>query len=1207
MKTKAVFAVTVLSLLHLIPGRAADSGGIIPVGKDGQPLNLGFEDGTLKDWKAEGTAFQGQPVRGDTVTPRRSDMKSRHQGKFWIGTFEKVGDDPRGTLTSVPFKVTQPWGSFLMAGGPWPTTRVELVAAENQDVLFKISGAESEELRPVVVDLKKYLGQEIFIRIVDQQGGHWGHVNFDDFKLYAQRPKFENELDLTKLAANAPPPADEVKFAGISPQQAAKEATLPANFKMHLFAGEPDVKQPIAFALDDRGRIWVAEGYTYPKRAPEGQGKDRILVFEDTNGDHTFDKRTVFMEGLNLISGLEVGFGGVWIGAAPYLMFIPISDWDNPKPAGKPKILLDGWDYKRDTHETLNTFTWGPDGWLYGCHGVFCPSHVGKPGASEKERQWVDAAVWRYHPTKHQFEIFAEGTSNPWGVDFDENGQCWLEACVIPHLWHMIQGGRYERQGGEHYTVTSEETARNEKHRDPAGRKPIFPYVYEDIKTIGDHVHYAGNKGPHAGNARSDAAGGGHAHAGMMCYLGESWPAEYRGKLFMGNIHGQRLNMDIPERSGSGFIGKHGKDFLNFNDTWSQTLNQVYDQDGSVYVIDWYDKNQCHHNREDGHDRANGRIYKIVYGNTAQTKVDLQKLSDDELVKLVPSKNEWKSRHARRILMERYPPSASEPASKPSTVAVRSPGLISLGRVVENPGEDSVRLRALWAEFVTGGLTERQAWSLFRDESEWMRAWPIQLISEDRSLDPKTIDEFVRLAREDKSAVVRRYLASALQRLPLDARWDIYAALLQRGEDAGDHNLPLMLWYAGEPLAAMRPAKAMDLAVNARLPKILNFTTRRIAQLETINAHRLIAETISRQTESTKQLEMLAGFSAALKGQRSVLMPKGWDAVEAALSDSANPQIRALVQSLSLTFGSERALAALKKTLMDEGAELSARRTALESLLTTRDSGLVAMLQQLLANRSLRGQAIRGLATYDDSKTPDAVLTVYSSLDVTEKREALNTLASRPGFATALLGAIEEGKIPRNALTADLLRQLRNLKNGEIDQQLVKVYGVIRDSAPDKQKEIERYKKVYQAGGSQPGDGSRGRLVFNKICAQCHSLFDAGAKVGPDLTGSNRSDLHYILQNIIDPNAVIPNDYRASTIETKDGRTITGIVKQKDDKALTIATQTETLIIPRNEIESDQQSELSMMPEGLLQPLSEQEVRDLIYYLGRPGQTSLPQ
>src|SRR5258706_7517852 len=269
------------------------------------------------------------------------------------------------------------------------------------------------------------------------------------------------------------------KFAGLSPEDAVKEMTLPPGFKATLFAGEPDVKQPIAFAIDHRGRLWVAEAYTYPIRAKEGEGKDRILVFEDTNGDGKFDKRTVFMEGLNLVSGLEVGFGGVWVGAAPYFMFIPMKDGDEPKPAGPPQILLDGWGYE-DTHETLKTFTWGPDGWLYGCHGVFTHSNIGKPGSTDKERTRINAGVWRYHPTRKTFEVFAEGTSNPWGVDFDEQGQCIIEACVIPHLFHMVQGGRFQRQAGSHFN----------------------PYAFEDIKTIADHVHWIGDQGPHASNSR---------------------------------------------------------------------------------------------------------------------------------------------------------------------------------------------------------------------------------------------------------------------------------------------------------------------------------------------------------------------------------------------------------------------------------------------------------------------------------------------------------------------------------------------------------------------------------------------------------------------------------------------------------------------------------------------------------------------------------
>src|ERR1051326_4164901 len=560
-KVRWFFAAFLLSVL-IPPLLAAPADGLLPTDKTGRSLNLDFETGSLQDWTATGAAFDKQPIKGDTVSARRTDMRSQHQGNYWIGSYEILGDGPQGTLTSKSFKVTQPFAAFLVAGGSHSNTRVELVRADNQEVIFKTSGYDSENLRPVVADLHSVEGKEIFIRLIDQESGGWGHVNFDNFRLYAQRPTFPNELNPANVAQDEMP-MDAIKFAGLSPEDAAKEMTVPPGFKATLLAGEPDVKHPIAFAIDDRGRLWVAEAYTYPIRAPEGQGKDRILVFEDTNGDGKFDRRTVFMEGLNLVSGLEIGFGGVWVGAAPYLMFIPVKDGDEPKPAGKPQILLDGWAYA-DTHETLNTFTWGPDGWLYGCHGVFTHSNVGKPGSPNSERTRLNAGVWRYHPTKHTFELFAEGTSNPWGIDFDEHGQCIVEACVIPHLFHMIQGGRFERQAGSHFN----------------------PYTYDDIKTFADHVHWVGNKGPHAGNSRSAAAGGGHAHAGMLIYQENNWPEQYRGKLFMNNIHGACINMDIPERQGSGFVGHHAPNFIDFNDSWSQIINLEAGPDGAVYMID---------------------------------------------------------------------------------------------------------------------------------------------------------------------------------------------------------------------------------------------------------------------------------------------------------------------------------------------------------------------------------------------------------------------------------------------------------------------------------------------------------------------------------------------------------------------------------------------------------------------------------------------
>ena len=673
-------------------------------------------------------------------------------------------------------------------------------------------------------------------------------------------------LALPLLAADAPP-AETPKFTGFSPEQAAKEISLPKGFKATLFAGEPDIVQPIAFAIDDRGRFWVAENMTYPKRKgapptnyvggtsstspqpndpsgtdPSGTrgtrpskeqlddifgSTDRILVFEDTDGDGKFDKRTVFLEKLNLVSGLEIGFGGVWIGAAPYLMFVPVKDWDNPQPAGDPQILLDGWNFSADTHEVLNTFTWGPDGWLYGCHGVFCPSNVGKPGTPKAERQYVDAAVWRYHPTKKQFEVFAEGTSNPWGIDFDANGQCFIEACVIPHLFHMIQGGKYQRQGGPHYAANADETARFSLNK--GGGKTLHPYVYGEIKTIADHAHFRGGQWTEKDRVASADLGGGHAHAGLLVYQGDSFPVEYRGRIFMNNIHGARINMDIPERAGSGFVGKHGADFINFNDRWSQILNLLTGPDGSVFMIDWYDKNQCHHGNAAGHDRSNGRIFKVSFGEAKAVKVDLQKLSDEDLVKLLPSKNSWHARHAQRILQERHFVNPEAVKGGPVPTNARLALVDSLTSMLRKGSDGPAKLRALWGLNAVSGVSSPVIAELFQSEDEYLRAWAIQLSLEGTKLSTALLTDCARLAREDKSPVVRLYLASALQRLPVAQRGEILEGLLAHAEDATDQNLPLMYWYAAEPLAGQDVASAAKLLAQTKIPLVREYITRRMA------------------------------------------------------------------------------------------------------------------------------------------------------------------------------------------------------------------------------------------------------------------------------------------------------------------------------------------------------------------------------------------
>ena len=1166
----------ILSLALLAPtADPAPDAGVLPVGADGQPLNLDFEAGTLKDWSADGAAFRDQPIKGDTVHPRRDDSRSRHQGQFWVGGFERFGDKPTGTLTSVPFKVTHPWASFLVGGGPHAVeTCVELVLTPGEEVIFRASGTEKEDLERVAVDLTRYKNFNLRIRLVDKHTGHWGHVNFDDFRFHTEKPQ-----------GVRPPPAptaqDVYPHAGLPPEKAAAAMTVPPGFEVKLFAGEPDVHQPVAMCTDDRGRLWVVEAYTYPRRHPhpgpvlpdaEKKKGDRIVIFEDENGDGKHDKRTVFMEGLNLVSGIELGFGGVWVGAAPYLVFIPKAEGED-KPAGEPRILLDGWGL-HDTHETLNSFIWGPDGWLYGCQGVFTHSKVGKPGTPDDKRVPINAGIWRYHPTRHVFEVFAHGTSNPWGLDYNAQGEFFIEACVIPHMWHIVQGGRYNRQAGTHFN----------------------PYTFDDIQTIAVHRHYAGSN-PHAGNNRSDAAGGGHAHSGLLCYQGGLWPKEYHGKLIMGNLHGHRLNVDEITPKGSGYVADRNPDFLLTNDRWSIPVALQASHDGNAYLTDWYDKQICHRPEPEIWDRTNGRIYKIVHKDTKPAKVDLKKCSEKELVQYALDPNEWYSRHARRLIHER---AAADGIDREAA------HWRELAKVVTDDPDESRRLRALWVRHLGYGLGF-QVQHYGRPMSQWSPAclaWAIRLESEPHPK-PQPSDGLVRLAGTHESPIVRRTLASVAQRVPAAERWDMLAGLVSHSDDAADHNLPYLYWYALEPLVAADPARGLALAEKAKVPQLLPWAARRVGAIGTPEAVAVLVKAITETRSAEHQLAYLRGIQDGLKGKRQFPMPAEWAATARELARAPSADLRNQAQTLGVLFGDKNAFAALRAVIADPKAAPGARVAAVVSLVDARDGELVPVLHGLVADPAVRAAAVRGLAAFDDPNTPAVLLKAYPSFSTAEKRDALATLSARPGYAKALMGAVADKIVPATDVSAETVRQLRNLGDAALDKQIADLWGVIRDTPADRKRLIGEWKGKLTRPYSGPVDLGLGRAVYARTCQQCHTLYAVGGKVGPDITGSNRADLDYLLENILDPSAVIPKEYAATRVGLTDGRVLTGIVKDGPGAAVTVVTATETVVVPKADVEDQKPSELSMMPDDILKTTTEPELRALVAYLRHPQQVPM--
>ncbi|MFO0906225.1 MAG: PVC-type heme-binding CxxCH protein [Pirellulales bacterium] len=972
-----------------------------------------------------------------------------------------------------------------------------------------------------------------------------------------------------RLAAGAEPEVDQP----LPPLEAAATMRLPPGFKATLFAGEPDVVQPISFCLDDRGRLWVAEAYNYPVHGTKPG--DRILIFEDVDNDGRFDKRTVFYDQLNYVTGLEVGFGGVWVVSPPFFQFIPDRDGDD-RPDGPPQTLLDGLGNHANSHNLANALAWGPDGWLYGTHGRTNWSLIGKPGVPDAQRIRFDGGVYRYHPVRHVWEPFADGSTNPWGIDWNDVGDAFICNCVDPHLFQVIQGAHYE----------------------PWRNRDSSRHAYQRIASIADHLHFVGlaNTREGLGTPEEDEAGGGHAHCGTMVYLGDDWPRDYRNSIFMHNIHGKRINCDIPRRVGSGYVASHGPDLVRSRDPWFMGVTLQYGPDGGVFSSDWSDTGECHSVKNTR--RQTGRIFKITYGERRPPHRPTNALANDELVALQLHANDWHVRHARRVLQER-----SAAGQDMSNVHA------ALAKIFTEQPETSRKLRAMWALFVTGGADEAQLRDWLAHRDEYVRSWAIRLFSESAPWPHDVQQRFLQLAAAGDSAHNRLQLASAAQRLPLAAdRWALLAALSRRSEDVSDPNLPLMIWYALEPLVPLDPPRAFALASASALPLLRRHVAQRAASTATPTASLpALLQTLA-SAPSAARRDLLQGTLEGLSGRRRLSQPDDWARVFRLLQKDPQDEVREAALELALLFDDPTAPQRLQDRVKDGGLPFAARERALRSLIAHKSVEVADLLIDLLEDASLRTVAVRGLAEYQHPQTVPALLELYrqASHDAGLRQDIVQTLASRKEWAAPLLDAVETKKVARVDLSAFTARQLSSLGERAIQERVARLWGDLRRPAAEKERLIADYKRKLPPHVIRQADRASGRVVFQAQCANCHKLFDAGGVIGPDLTGAQRFQLDYLLENLVDPSAAISRDFQMQVVETEAGRVLTGLVVSENDASVTLQSINEKVVVPRREIASRRTSPASMMPEGLLDKLSLAQVRDLIAYLSGPGQVDLP-
>ncbi|MGK0188721.1 MAG: putative membrane-bound dehydrogenase-like protein [Verrucomicrobiales bacterium] len=920
-------------------------------------------------------------------------------------------------------------------------------------------------------------------------------------------------------------------------------------------ANEPMITQPMAFCWDDRGRMWIAENRDYEDRGKgfSNFGDSRILILEDTDHDGVADSRKVFLEGIPFPAGIAVGMDGLWLGAPPNLLFVPDRNNDDKADMEDIEVRLTGWGI-RDRHETLNSFHWGPDGWLYGLQGYATPSKVGKPAGKGRifrhkdpfpdkieladDGVDINGGVWRYHPTKERFEVVAHGFSNPWGIDYDSKGQLFISACVIPHLWHVVQGGIFHRQGGKHYN----------------------PYAYSDIRTIVDHRHRS-------------------AHGGLRIYQSDAFPDSQQGKMFMANIHEHAVLTDYVTPAGSGFVASHGDEFLLANNAQWIGFSVEVGPEGAVYVLDWHDGDIC------GMDTLNkdtGRVFRITPEKSLATDwdgrfADIAAMSDAKLVDLQTSKSNWHARRARTVLQNR--------ASKNQLAADTH---AALREMFWTSSSGDHRLRAMWALHVTAGLNDGDLLVSLNDDDPHVRAWAVQFLCEDMNPSSVAIEKFEAMARSEASPVVRLYLASALQRMSPAARWSIAEGLVAHAQDADDHNIPHMIWFGIEPVVPQDPIRALQLASVCEIPMISQYIARRLVDADALEP---LVAALGRLSQAQEGL--LRGMRDGLEGRSETKAPDNWDAIYDRLQGANNSGRMAL--ELAQKFGDTSAAESMLKTLDDKGAKLNQRQQALRQLASQRRPEVADRLIALLGENAMRTEAIRAMAAYEDDRFSRVLLNSYGKFDSADKLEAVQALASRAKSGWELTKAIKSGAVPKTDVPAYVARQLRRV----VGNGFVEVWGPIDAVNADKEAAYKKYRELLSDANIAKAKSANGRAIFERTCVACHKLYDKGGAIGPELTGSNRANLDYILTNIIEPSAEIPEGYRMVMITTRDGRTYAGNVASESDRQLTLRVvgQDDPVALSKADIQSRDVAPVSMMPEGLLGTLTDQEVTDLVAYL----------
>ena len=979
---------------------------------------------------------------------------------------------------------------------------------------------------------------------------------------------------------------------GYSPAEAVKRMKLPDGFSARCVASEPMIRQPLSISFDERGRMWVLQYIQYPTpaglkavkqdqylrtiwdRVPESppkgpKGADKLTICYDPDEHGVFRKSKDFLTGLNLASGFCLGNGGVYVLQSPYLLFYPDKNGDDI-PDGDPEVLLTGFGFN-DTHSVANSLQFGPDGWLYGAAGSTSTSKIQSPSPPVGEGLRVrgkeiefQQGVWRYHPKSKRFELFSEGGGNTFGLDFDKNGQCitgtnWGGFAML----HQMQGAYYVKGFSKHGPLHN-------------------PHAYGYF----DHVPYKNFQG-------------GHVTCGGVLYEADAYPKEYRGQYIAGNLLSNCVNWHIMTPKGASFTAEHGGTLLAANDSWFRPVDLQLGPDGCIYVADWYDKRAAHLDPIDDWDKTNGRVYRIEYkGGPKYQEFDLRKKTSKELVELLKHDNMWWRKEAKRLIAERDDKT-----------------IVAQLRKLSQTAEPQLALESLWTIHALGtfylGDLDNSDTPLLNHKSEHIRAWVARLQGDAEVTGQLNVSDLITLAKTETSLVVLAQLACTAKRLD-GSSCRLAMKVANRPGVENDPYIPLLCWWAIEheaiywPLGTIkdfgRPSEWGPVVKNVIAEKL----ARRYMAEKSDLGYKLAGELLQKSWYDADRATVLRGIESGITTALTARELKAFN--EGLIRDGRREELDKLPEPdrtrILAKFGDDASLSKYLAQVNDAKLPEPARIAAIRLLSDLAYAQLEATLVNTLKNSEsmgLRTATIAGLARTSNDNTAAIFLDQYAHAAAPTRKQLRDVLLTRPAWARALFQAFDTGKFPKADLTLDHARIAVALQDKALTALVEKHFGKIAAATPgEKQARIAALNSMLNR--EKPGDPALGKVLFTKTCAACHQLHGEGIKVGPDLTTADRKNRVSMLTNIVDPSGYIRPEFVSYTFNTHDGRILTGMVAQPAvvDSVILMSyanSKVEQVVIAKKDIDTMLPTPVSMMPEKLLDTMSNDEVRHLFAYL----------